>query len=774
MEKDFVINEMSEKNEEQFVLPPISKEQQNIVDKIKENNVLVNSVAGSGKTTTALYIAKSYPDKNVILITYSKKLKEDTRVKKHILDLKNLDVHSFHSLCFKYYKNNDFTDKLLSDTISQNLIPKSIFNFDIFIIDEAQDMTKLYYEFICKVIHDNVKKINLCIIGDEYQNIYGFKSADARYLSYANKLLNFDDTSWITLKLSISYRLTKQNADFINVCLIKQNRIKTIKNGFKPRYVVCNVFVYGVFNEILFYLKSGYKYEDIFILSPSIIGKPHNPIAIVANLLTKHGIPIFRPKDDEADFDERELNNKISILTFHQSKGLQRKVIIVMSFDETYFRFFGKDWDSNYCPNTIYVAVTRPTERLSVIHNESSKCLQFIDIYEIRKYCDVICNSKIWKKLETTRFDENQYTETINKEWTISYLIKYLDDETITKSLESLEIITIKGKKKRKIEIVSKITSKHEDKELMEDVSNINITSIISYYEFQKKNELTIYKNVIGDSKIKVKKINITELTTDDLLYLSNVWNSICSGYFNQILQIKNYDWITMDLLEKCRIRINKEKLSDDLKFIEKVGTFVNDLYLYDYIDCIDFNNKKTNIWTFKCSKEIPENDILHVGCMMYVYLKEFYRRKEILIDSIYELEKNKTILPKMTFLKNEKIKIEDMIFCYTGNKDEFNKQIIEEIDKILVIKKETLNEIIPHFYIYNIYDGNKLEISSEFPILEKMILNLIEKRMKKIDDIDDNTFVEKNIQTLDTYKIISEDDTIIKYQNLEEKYNEI
>ena len=42
-------------------LPSISQEQKNIIDLLKEKkNIVVDSVAGSGKTTTNLYIAKSF------------------------------------------------------------------------------------------------------------------------------------------------------------------------------------------------------------------------------------------------------------------------------------------------------------------------------------------------------------------------------------------------------------------------------------------------------------------------------------------------------------------------------------------------------------------------------------------------------------------------------------------------------------------------------------------------------------------------------------------
>ena len=51
-----------------MILPIISNEQKNIINTLKNNNnIIVDSVAGSGKTTTNLYIAKEFHDKNILL-----------------------------------------------------------------------------------------------------------------------------------------------------------------------------------------------------------------------------------------------------------------------------------------------------------------------------------------------------------------------------------------------------------------------------------------------------------------------------------------------------------------------------------------------------------------------------------------------------------------------------------------------------------------------------------------------------------------------------------
>jgi DNA helicase IV len=74
-------------------LPKPSSEQYNIINSLITDNIVVNAVAGSGKTTLALLIASAFPRKNILLITYNRKLKEETREKIKTLWIHNLEAH---------------------------------------------------------------------------------------------------------------------------------------------------------------------------------------------------------------------------------------------------------------------------------------------------------------------------------------------------------------------------------------------------------------------------------------------------------------------------------------------------------------------------------------------------------------------------------------------------------------------------------------------------------------------------------------------------------
>jgi hypothetical protein len=60
-------------------LPPPTREQQAIVDAFAAHNVLVDAVAGSGKTTTILSIVATFPALSFLVLTYNARLRHETR-----------------------------------------------------------------------------------------------------------------------------------------------------------------------------------------------------------------------------------------------------------------------------------------------------------------------------------------------------------------------------------------------------------------------------------------------------------------------------------------------------------------------------------------------------------------------------------------------------------------------------------------------------------------------------------------------------------------------
>ena len=53
-----------------------------------------------------------------------------------------------------------------------------------------------------------------------------------------------------------------------------------------------------------------------------------------------------------------------SHVAFHCVKGRQRPYVFVVGFNQSYMSYFARNMDQNRCPNTLYVATTRATQRL--------------------------------------------------------------------------------------------------------------------------------------------------------------------------------------------------------------------------------------------------------------------------------------------------------------------------------------------------------------------------------------------------------------------------
>ena len=448
-----------------------SDEQIKIIDHICNNNIVVDSVAGSGKTTTNLHIAKKYPNLNIILLTYNSKLKLETRQKVVENNIHNLETHSYHSFCVKYYNRLCFRDKEIAKVIIKNTLPIKKFRYDIIILDEAQDITLTYYKLVKKIYTDNAQDANLCLLGDIYQSIYDFNGADSRFIKYADKCFNFNTFSWLHCKLNYSFRVNQHMANFVNKCMLNNERIKSIKMGCIPTYIICNTFGNFMdeepiaFVKLKEYLSLGYKPSDIFIIAPSV-KSDGSPVRILENKikLELDDIPIYVPNNDDEEIDNSIIENKLLISTFHQTKGLERKVVFVFNFDDSYFRMYKKHSNPKVCPNELYVATTRVSEHLILFHHYQNNFLPFLDLKALQTHSKFILNTPLM-------ISESKNIKNVNTSPTD--LCNHLKDDVTSKCLTYFKIKKVSLPKPK-----INIPLKTKQNNTYESVSEINGTAI--------------------------------------------------------------------------------------------------------------------------------------------------------------------------------------------------------------------------------------------------------------------------------------------------------
>jgi len=692
-----------------MILPDISTEQNNIIEQLLlNNNVVVNSVAGSGKTTTNLHIGQYFNNINILLLTYNSKLKLETREKAKILKINNIEVHSYHSFCVKYYERLCFTDTIINKIIKNKNKPIKEFNYDLIVLDEAQDITSLYYELICKIYKDN-NNINtkICIFGDIKQSIFDFNKADQRFIEYASDLFNFNSYKWIKCNLSVSFRITYEMSLFINRCLLKEERIISNKiSNNQPRYIICDAFGDDSrsrsFDEVQYYFSLGYEPNDIFILAPSIKGIK-SPIRQLENKIKTelHNVMVYVPNNDDEKLDEELLEGKIIFSTFHQTKGLERKVIIIFNFDNSYFEYYKKDSNPFICSNELYVATTRGIERLTLLHHYNNEYLNFIDEDIIQQYC-------YFEKSKLIKPSKKNMKKDIDT--SITEINKHLHMSVIDKCINELEIIQNSNYKISKINIPLKISNNITT----ESISDITGIAIPCMFELKLNNKMTIYETLINNDYGKIEKykinekyifnnIDINNIKIDELLYISNCWNTFKNGFLFKIYQITNYDWLEKQKLDECVNRLDNLNISNGSLFEYKLdkNTILN-RKLIGYIDCIDIKNDI--MYEFKCVQKIEKEHYLQLAIYMYMY--EDKKRNNITDKFSKEINKIKQEI-KINEQKILDIDKLDYIVNLLNTIDIINKKIKKNInqDEINLLHiKERLNKKI------SIYENKLLE----------------------------------------------------------------
>jgi len=513
---------------------PPSIEQKQIVDSLYSGNIVVDAVAGSGKTTTVLHLAKTHLYESFLLLTYNKKLRLETKERVRLNSIENIDVHNYHSFAVKHYDSRCFTDTALKKfLVKPSKIP---YNYSVIIVDEAQDMTPLYYSLVCKIVSENLSKPKIVVLGDRFQSIYEFNNADNRFIIFANELFKFNKLPWSELKLSQTFRVPDKITCFINKCVLNQNRLVPFKTcESKPKYLFCDAYGSRPFIEIKNYLKNGYSYEDIFILAPSVRGDK-TPIKILANALSHSGIPVYVPISDDERLDEEIIRGKIVFSSFHQIKGLERKVIVIFSFDNGYFIYYNKSESPYNCTNTLYVALTRSLEHMTLIHHYENKFLPFLNTDLISSTCQIETLEELrqnksislhilrpftlgckpegldlpLKNLnqKSTLFDSYQNSKLIDHliafcsgddkkvqifEISVTDLCKNVPFEVIEKALENITFKTITASSKKSI---ISIPIKTKQINLYESVSEITGIAIPAYFEYINTGSMQIYKTL--------------------------------------------------------------------------------------------------------------------------------------------------------------------------------------------------------------------------------------------------------------------------------------
>jgi hypothetical protein len=687
----------------------LSDEQIKIIN--SDQNIKVDAVAGSGKTTTILHMAIANSTKKIFQITYNNLLKREVRRKAKKLCITNMEIHTFHSLVVKYYEPSAYTDEemkkiLLSNkSINQNI---QIEQIDILFIDETQDMILDYYRIIKKFMFDTKSKPQIIVLGDKYQGIYNFKGADIKFLTLGDKIWNL---KFISLNLSTSYRLTNQISWFVNNIMLGYNRIKTIKNGSPVDYYISNPFkIYKKIGKQLIDLIKTNKIQpsDIFVLIPSL-KTMESPYKKLENYFVKHGIKCVTPISDDAKLDDKVISNKVVFTTYHQAKGRERKIVVLYNFDNSYMEYYNKGNISTHhqvCPNILYVGATRASEKLILIQDINTKPLGFLNLTKLKQnnYLNIIKTENLTPNHNLYKLLKKNSTSDIKK-INVTDLVKFITPNTLDIIIELINNLftEIRTPNSKLTHIPNKIEITNGNLVLWEDVSDLNGLVIPAILETEVNKSCSTIENyvkekfneplIFSEYSKYAGKTNIPCSSIKDFLKIGNIYLSLQNKLHAKLAQIKKYNWLNNSMVKECHK--NMDMINDDTLFEITVKSELEPTldwmeYEHDIYGIIQLRGRldaitSDSVWEFKCVDNLTIEHKLQLVVYYWMWektnmadkygIKKFFitniksgQYLQLKTEKIYIIEQIVHILFDEKYLKKKELNDFEFINMCIGN----------------------------------------------------------------------------------------------------------
>jgi len=674
----------------------VNYEQVNTLLKSLKSHLIIETPPGGSKTTICKFIAyinHELYDKKSLLITFSSSLKKEIRESNKKYD-EFLEIHSYHSMIYNYgNKTYDINEKSLNSL--------KVNQYDIILIDEAQDINKNTWKVLCEILKQQ-HKVKLVFVGDKNQSVFEFLNSDHRYLTMIDKLLPLLKFDRISLKTS--YRITKPIQVLLNL-ISNENRIDgVVKTGgnvwiLRNQYPDINFIFRKIENLIN---KGGYRYDDIFILVPSLRSGSHIKLL---NKLVLNKYPVYLQETDTGELNDNVMKGKICFSTFQSSKGRERDVVFVFNFDQSYFKYYAKNLNDEVCPNTIYVACSRAKEHLFLI-----QCGEPFKFFRNIKNPYITYIPEFDVTYENKKNEEREEKE--NKEIKVTEF-KYMTPENLYDIEKILENKTITTKMIEDSEIIISSTYKNKYSDLYEDVSSINSIAITSFYEYKINNTCKILRCITKELEEKKTDLideykdffddieDLNKLQISSFLKLATLYLDMLHKTIHRIRQILDFDWIDEEtqnkLIKNLDVLLKNKKIRYEIsknRFYKYKDIIYN---LTGIIDC----NSNTNIYELKCSRELSTTHMLQLvfnkyienntkKCILYNILNT---EKKILnlddndinniIGILFENKySSKTIsTTDETFIENNKLNIE---FDIEEN-DDINTDIINTFEFISI-----------------------------------------------------------------------------------------
>lgn len=351
---------------------------------------LMFGVAGSGKTTIliarAKYLAEQNQDKKGLVLCFNRPLA--TYLTVQLADFPNVTVRTFHQLAFRFGFDDRTWNDELGDRLTSAIVRKNE-HYDFMLIDEAQDFDPDWFTCVVALSKNN-DDTDLFITGDGSQGLYRQR---ARRFSWKSKGIQAQGrTEYLSDNYRNAAKIYQLATRFSGPSAFGEiegeanapgtNHSRSLASGGnifvvreKDRIAEISKVVKLV-SELLTGKWEGnpqpganqLDFADIGIIYPT----HRNRESLISDTLIPRlkgecKAPVVWVSDPNGT-NRSDFSSAIRVQTIHHAKGLQYRAVIFVWADLLPFTSGDVEKDRNL----FYVALTRATELLAIVHSGQS------------------------------------------------------------------------------------------------------------------------------------------------------------------------------------------------------------------------------------------------------------------------------------------------------------------------------------------------------------------------------------------------------------------
>ncbi len=388
-------------------IPILDVIQEKLLRNVSRGLRILRGAPGSGKTVTLvgkaiyekLYEKTAFGTRRILILTFTRILAEDIRdmIQKNIkynklgLSVYDFDINTMHSLtrklCNRYNVKWDTNEVI--DTAIERLLEIDFDDedkYDVILCDEVQDFGKNWFKLIDRLKKENSIVI-LCV--DETQRIYDrsiwrWKDVGIEARGRVLILRKSYRTPTKFLRASVEFikrdrGLIKELKELEGINLDEIESVKDTEDNIKlyigNEYEIVRQIIDETLNE-------GYKYGDIYVLSPFKwhIRRIYEELSKYLNKDVLHLVD-----SDSPIFDKKSPKDKILLTTYVSSKGLENRVVIVTGTHLLPRR------ESEKNPHLTFKQVERIDRRRLYVAMTRARDKLFLTAYKMEGFAKELC-----------------------------------------------------------------------------------------------------------------------------------------------------------------------------------------------------------------------------------------------------------------------------------------------------------------------------------------------------------------------------------------------